>query len=128
MATKSQVYGWLAVAGLALYIRFFAPGMGPVPWAVNSEIYPEEYIGICGGMSPTVNWVCSVIMSTSFLSVADAIGLGGSFMVLLAVAVVAIVLVIIYMPETKGLTFDEVSNILKGRAYGKESLVEQAST
>nr|GEZ09705.1 inositol transporter 1 [Tanacetum cinerariifolium] len=45
--------GWLAVLGLALYIAFFAPGMGPVPWTVNSEIYPEAYRGICGGMSAT---------------------------------------------------------------------------
>ncbi|XLT01081.1 hypothetical protein HN51_050432 [Arachis hypogaea] len=34
----SQVYAWLAIVGLALYIIFFAPGMGLVPWAVNSEI------------------------------------------------------------------------------------------
>ncbi|XLR28294.1 hypothetical protein HN51_041620 [Arachis hypogaea] len=128
----SLVYGWLAVAGLALYIIFFAPGMGPVPWAVNTEIYPEEFRGICGGMSATINWVGSVIMSISFLSFVDAIGLGESFMILLAVACVAIVFVIFYMPETKGLTFEEVSNIWKEKAYGKdkniESMVEQAST
>ncbi|MED6185492.1 hypothetical protein PIB30_057604 [Stylosanthes scabra] len=117
---SSQVYAWLAIVGLALYIIFFAPGMGPVPWAVNSEIYPEEYRGLCGGMSATVNWVCSVIMSISFLSVVDAIGLGGSFMILLGVSVVAIVFVILYMPETKGLTFEEVSNIWMDRAYGKD--------
>ncbi|KAI7999794.1 putative inositol transporter 2 [Camellia lanceoleosa] len=33
-------YGWLALIGLALYIIFFSPGMGTVPWIVNSEIYP----------------------------------------------------------------------------------------
>ncbi|KAL1314790.1 hypothetical protein AAHE18_16G215200 [Arachis hypogaea] len=128
----SLVYGWLAIAGLALYIIFFAPGMGPIPWAVNTEIYPEEFRGICGGMSATINWVGSVIMSISFLSFVDAIGLGESFMILLDVACVAIVFVIFYMPETKGLTFEEVSNIWKEKAYGKdkniESMVEQAST
>ncbi|RYR05162.1 hypothetical protein Ahy_B06g085027 [Arachis hypogaea] len=67
----SLVYGWLAVAGLALYIIFFAPGMGLVPWAVNTEIYLEEFRGICGGMSATI-----VIMSINFLSFVDAIGLG----------------------------------------------------
>ncbi|MED6110708.1 hypothetical protein PIB30_045346 [Stylosanthes scabra] len=91
-----------------------------VPWTVNSEIYPEEYRGLCGGMSATMNWVCSVIMSISFLSVVDAIGLGGSFMILFGVSVLAIVFVIMYMPETKGLTFEEVSNIWMGRAYGKD--------
>jgi hypothetical protein len=29
-------YGWWSLAGLGLYIAAFAPGMGPVPWAVNS--------------------------------------------------------------------------------------------
>ncbi|XP_061360187.1 inositol transporter 1-like [Gastrolobium bilobum] len=128
----SQTFAWLAVFGLALYIAFFAPGMGPVPWAVNSEIYPEEYRGICGGMSATVNWICSVLMSTSFLSVVDAVGLGESFMILLAVAVISIGFVLIYMPETKGLTFEEVASIWKERAYGKdknkESLAEQATS
>lgn len=129
----SQTFAWLAIFGLALYIAFFAPGMGPVPWAVNSEIYPEEYRGICGGMSATVNWICSVIMSTSFLSVVDAIGLGESFMVLMAVAVLAVGFVITYVPETKGLTFEEVASIWKEKAYGKnknknkESLAEKAT-
>ncbi|KAK7270045.1 hypothetical protein RIF29_22920 [Crotalaria pallida] len=129
---NSSTLAWLAIFGLALYIAFFAPGMGPVPWAINSEIYPEEYRGICGGMSATVNWICSVIMSTCFLSVVDAIGLGESFMVLLAVCVIAFGFISIFMPETKGLTFEEVENIWKERAYGKdknkESLAEQASS
>ncbi|KAK9902342.1 hypothetical protein M0R45_001717 [Rubus argutus] len=43
--SSSGVLGWIAVVGLALYIAFFAPGMGPVPWTVNSEIYPEAYRG-----------------------------------------------------------------------------------
>ncbi|KAG4911363.1 hypothetical protein GLYMA_20G246500v4 [Glycine max] len=115
-----QTLGWIAILGLALYILFFAPGMGPVPWTVNSEIYPEEYRGLCGGMSATVNWICSVIMSTSFLSVVDAIGLGESFIILLVVSVIAIVFVIFLMPETKGLTFEEVAYIWKERAYGRD--------
>ncbi|KAL2485397.1 Inositol transporter 1 [Abeliophyllum distichum] len=39
-SSVNGLYGWMAVMGLALYISFFAPGMGPVPWTVNSEIYP----------------------------------------------------------------------------------------
>ncbi|MCI10348.1 inositol transporter 1-like, partial [Trifolium medium] len=42
-SSTNEVYGWLAVIGLGLYIGFFSPGMGPVPWTINSEIYPEEY-------------------------------------------------------------------------------------
>jgi MFS transporter, SP family, solute carrier family 2 (myo-inositol transporter), member 13 len=57
--------------------------------------------------------MCSVIiMSTGFLSIVDAIGLGQSFMVLLAVSVIAVGFVIFCMPETKGLTFEEVDHSL----------------
>ncbi|KAL9314502.1 hypothetical protein ACSQ67_019954 [Phaseolus vulgaris] len=46
-------YGWAALIGLALYIIFFSPGMGTVPWVVNSEIYPLRYRGVCGGIAST---------------------------------------------------------------------------
>ncbi|KAL2323832.1 hypothetical protein Fmac_022890 [Flemingia macrophylla] len=114
----SGLYGWLAVFGLALYIAFFSPGMGTVPWTVNSEVYPEEYRGICGGMSATVNWVSNLIVAQSFLSVADAVGTGPTFLIIAFIAVLAFVFVLVYVPETKGLTFDEVELLWKERAWG----------
>ncbi|CAK9144889.1 unnamed protein product, partial [Ilex paraguariensis] len=126
--STNGIYGWIAVLGLALYIAFFAPGMGPVPWTVNSEIYPESYRGICGGMSATVNWVSNLIVAQSFLSLAEAVGTGLTFLILAGVAVVAFVFVTMYVPETKGLTFEEVERIWKERAwgsgYGREALLE----
>ncbi|CAI9117286.1 OLC1v1018647C1 [Oldenlandia corymbosa var. corymbosa] len=112
------LYGWLAIVGLALYIAFFAPGMGPVPWTVNSEIYPQAYRGICGGMSATVNWISNLIVAQSFLSIAGALGIGPTFLIIAAIAVVAFVFVVVFVPETKGLTFEEVERIWKERAWG----------
>lgn len=115
-SSTSGLYGWIAVLGLALYIAFFAPGMGPVPWTVNSEIYPEAYRGLCGGMSATVNWISNLIVAQSFLSIAEAAGTGLTFLILAAVAVVAFIFVAVYVPETKGLSFEEVDIIWKERA------------
>lgn len=119
-SAQGQLYGWIAVIGLALYIAFFAPGMGPVPWTVNSEIYPEAYRGICGGMSATVNWISNLIVAQSFLSIADAVGTGPTFLILAAVAVVAFIFVAVLVPETKGLSFEEVERIWKEKAYGSD--------
>ncbi|KAJ3675405.1 hypothetical protein LUZ60_004447 [Juncus effusus] len=113
--------GNLAVLGLGLYILCFAPGMGPVPWAVNSEIYPEGYRGVCGGMSAMVNWGCNLAVSMSFLSVVEAVGTGFTFLILAGVTVVAIVFVAVFVPETKGLSFEEVERMWKERAGGRES-------
>ncbi|XP_073039846.1 inositol transporter 1 [Primulina eburnea] len=113
-------YGWIAVVGLALYIAFFSPGMGPVPWTVNSEIYPEAYRGLCGGMSATVNWISNLIVAQSFLSLAEAVGTGQTFLILAGVAVVAFIFVVLFVPETKGLSFEEVDKIWKERARGHD--------
>ncbi|VVB06244.1 unnamed protein product [Arabis nemorensis] len=115
------IYGWLAVIGLALYIAFFAPGMGPVPWTVNSEIYPQQYRGICGGMSATVNWISNLIVTQTFLSIAEAAGIGTTFLILAGIAVLAVIFVIVVVPETQGLTFFEVEQIWKKRAWGKNN-------
>ncbi|KAG6582016.1 Inositol transporter 1, partial [Cucurbita argyrosperma subsp. sororia] len=116
--------GWIAVIGLALYIAFFAPGMGPVPWTVNSEIYPEAYRGICSGMSATVNWVSNLIVAQTFLSLAEVAGTGPTFLILAGIAVLAVLFVVMYVPETQGLTFEEVERIWKERAWGRDSNTE----
>ncbi|KAJ7957391.1 inositol transporter 1 [Quillaja saponaria] len=129
--TTNGIYGWMAVLGLALYISFFAPGMGPVPWTVNSEIYPEAYRGICGGMSATVNWISNLIVAQTFLSIAEVLGTGTTFLILACIALCAFLFVMIYVPETKGLTFEEVEQIWKERAWGKDqntqTLIEQGN-
>ncbi|KAL9343070.1 hypothetical protein Peur_063501 [Populus x canadensis] len=129
--SSNELYGWIAVLGLALYIACFSPGMGPVPWTVNSEIYPEQYRGICGGMSATVNWISNLIVAQTFLSIAEAVGTGSTFLMLAGIAVLAVVFVIMYVPETMGLAFVEVEQIWKERAWGSsyntESLLEQGN-
>ncbi|KAJ6289405.1 hypothetical protein OIU76_025261 [Salix suchowensis] len=129
--SSNELFGWIAILGLALYIAFFSPGMGPVPWTVNSEIYPEQYRGICGGMSATVNWVSNLIVAQTFLSVAEAVGTGWTFVILAGIAVLAVVFVTVFVPETMGLTFVEVEQIWKERAWGSsyntESLLERGN-
>ncbi|KDO43487.1 hypothetical protein CISIN_1g010848mg [Citrus sinensis] len=131
-ASSSGVYGWIAVIGLALYIAFFAPGMGPVPWTLNSEVYPEQYRGICGGMSATVNWISNLIVAQTFLTVAELVGTGATFLILAGIAVLAVVFVILFVPETQGLTFLEVEQMWKERAWGSslntESLLEHGNS
>lgn len=108
-------YGWLAVVGLALYIIFFSPGMGTVPWIVNSEIYPLRFRGVCGGIAATANWVSNLIVAQSFLSLTEAIGTSWTFLLFGVISVVALFFVIIYVPETKGLPIEEVEKMLEMR-------------
>ncbi|MED6107911.1 Fibroblast growth factor 3 [Stylosanthes scabra] len=107
--------GWLAIVGLALYIFFFSPGMGTVPWVINSEIYPLRYRGVCGGMASTAVWVSNLIVSQSFLSVTVAIGTAWTFLIFGIISVIAILFILIFVPETKGIPMEEVENVLDDR-------------
>ncbi|AES99187.1 inositol transporter, putative [Medicago truncatula] len=107
--------GWLALIGLALYILFFSPGMGTVPWVINSEIYPLRYRGVCGGMASTSVWISNLIVSQSFLSLTQAIGVAWTFMLFGIVAVIASSFVLVFVPETKGVPIEEVEKMLQQR-------------
>lgn len=110
-------YGWLAVLGLVMYIAFFSPGMGPVPWTINSEIYPSKYRSMCGGIAATVCWISNLIVSESFLSLIDVLGTSKTFLVFSAIAVAAFLFVLAFVPETKGLSFEEVDKLWQGKSY-----------
>ncbi|CAL9099042.1 unnamed protein product [Musa acuminata var. zebrina] len=109
-------FGWLALIGLALYIIFFSPGMGTVPWIVNSEIYPLRFRGVCGGIAATANWISNLIVAQSFLSLTEAIGASWTFLIFGVISVIALFFVLICVPETKGLPIEEVEKMLEHRA------------
>lgn len=110
-------YGWLALIGLALYIISFSPGMGTVPWVVNSEIYPLRFRGVCSGAAATVVWITNLIVSQTFLSLTEAIGTSWTFFLFGVVSLVALFFVLVFVPETKGMPIEEIEKMLEVRAF-----------
>ncbi|KAL2622188.1 hypothetical protein R1flu_002393 [Riccia fluitans] len=109
-------FGWVAILGMALYICAFSPGMGPVPWAVNSEIYPLQFRGVFGGIAATANWMANLVVTQSFLSLTKAIGASYTFLLLSGIAILALLFVFLFVPETKGLSFEEMEKMWTARA------------
>lgn len=46
-------------------------GMGPMPWTVNSEIYPLWARSTGNACSAGVNWIFNVLVSLTFLHAAE---------------------------------------------------------
>lgn len=106
-------FGFLAVIFLGLYIIVYAPGMGTVPWIVNSEIYPLRYRGVGGGIAAVSNWTSNLIVSLSFLSLTKAIGSSGTFLLFAGFSFIGLVAIYFLVPETKGLQFEQVEKMLE---------------
>ncbi|PIA53032.1 hypothetical protein AQUCO_01000715v1 [Aquilegia coerulea] len=105
--------GIFAIIFLALYIISYSPGMGTAPWIVNSEIYPLRHRGICGGMAAMANWTANLIVSQTFLTLTKAVGSLYAFLVFAGFSFVGLLYIYWVVPETKGLSFEEVGKMLE---------------
>ncbi|KAI4365034.1 hypothetical protein MLD38_021054 [Melastoma candidum] len=106
-------FGFLAVILLGLYIITYSPGMGTVPWIVNSEIYPLRYRGTGGGIAAVSNWCSNLIVSETFLTLTEALGSAWTFLLFAGFSLIGLIFIYLLVPETKGLQFEEVEKMLQ---------------
>ncbi|GAB2224729.1 hypothetical protein Drorol1_Dr00005499 [Drosera rotundifolia] len=106
-------FGFLAVVLLGAYIISYSPGMGTVPWIVNSEIYPLRYRGIGGGLAAVSNWSSNLIVSETFLTLTEHLGSSGTFLLFAGFSAIGLICIYILVPETKGLPIEEVEQMLE---------------
>ncbi|KAF8692623.1 hypothetical protein HU200_039441 [Digitaria exilis] len=110
-------FGWLALVALGAYIVSYSPGMGSVPWLINSEVYPLRFRGVCGGIAAVANWASNLLVTQTFLSLTQALGTAGTFMLFCGVSAASFLLLFLLVPETKGLQFEEVEQMLGSDDY-----------
>ena len=103
---------WLPIAGMMLYLATFAPGMGPVPWAVNAEIYPKNTRDMGMAVSTGVNWAANCLVSLTFLSLLSLLGTWGGFLFYALQGILAFVTFLLLLPETKGISLDDMDTLL----------------
>lgn len=59
-------------------------GLGPMPWTINSEIYPMWARGTGNAIATAVNWVFNLIVSFTFLTMTENITKHGELFALLS--------------------------------------------
>lgn len=104
-------YSWMALLGLVFYLFCFAPGLGPVPWTVNSEIYPQWARSTGNALSTGTNWVFNVVISLTFLNLSRTLTYQGAFLLYSGFAFLGFIFVFLLLPETKGKPLEEIENL-----------------
>ncbi len=103
--------GWFAVACLMLYVASFAISLGPIFWLIIAEIYPLKIRGLAMSVATMANWASNLVVSLTFLTLAQALGLTGTFWLFGLLTVAAWLFVYFLMPETKGRTLEEIQEL-----------------
>nr|AEI98623.1 hypothetical protein 111O18.10 [Coffea canephora] len=102
---------WALVLSLVAtysYVMFFNLGLGPVTWVYSSEIFPLKLRAQGAGIGVAVNRFMNATVSMTFLSLSDALTIGGAFYLFAGVSVAAWLFFYFFCPETRGKALEDI--------------------
>ncbi|BGP42994.1 Plasma membrane low glucose sensor [Rhodotorula kratochvilovae] len=117
------------IAFVCIFIAFFAATWGPIAWVVTGEIYPTATRGKQMSMSTASNWLFNFAIGYATPYLVDnkpgSAGLGAKvFFIWGGVSVLAVLFVFFLVPETKGLSLEQVDILFRANksAIGSSKL------
>ncbi|KAL6636620.1 hypothetical protein ACP70R_024192 [Stipagrostis hirtigluma subsp. patula] len=104
----------VAVGALLLYVGSYQVSFGPISWLMVSEIFPLRTRGRGISLAVLTNFGSNAMVALAFAPLQELLGPENIFFLFGAIALLALVFVILNVPETKGLSLEEIeSKILK---------------
>jgi MFS family permease len=102
----------LVLAAIVGFVASFAISLGPVMWVLLSEIFPNQYRGVA--MSLVGFWNSAISASVTFIFPWELshFGSAGTFLGYGLMAAAALVFILLFIPETKGKSLEELEGIL----------------
>jgi SP family arabinose:H+ symporter-like MFS transporter len=98
-----------------LFIASHAIGQGAVIWVFISEIFPNHLRASGQAFGSTTHWILAAIIPSMIPFLFATIGPGIVFLVFAIMMVFQLLFVFVLMPETKGISLEELSEQLTKR-------------
>ncbi|XP_006037699.2 solute carrier family 2, facilitated glucose transporter member 12 isoform X1 [Alligator sinensis] len=115
------VLKWISLASLLVYVAAFSIGLGPMTWLLLSEIFPGGIRGRAIALTSSMNWGINLLISLTFLTVTDLIGLPWVCFIYTVMSLASLAFVIMFIPETKGCSLEQISMELAKQKYAKNT-------
>ncbi|CAJ1450170.1 unnamed protein product, partial [Effrenium voratum] len=107
-----SVTAWFSLLGMLFFRAAFSLSLGPLPYVMTSEFFAQEARAAGVGFCWAMNWLANFGVSLSFPVLAEAIpGSDGQaliFGIYMFFCVVALVFVLLLLPETNGVSLEAV--------------------
>lgn len=110
--TGNTTGNWV-LAGILLYISFFAISLGPLTFVVISEIFPTNIRGRAMSVAIFFLWLSVYIVSQSFPMLVEGIGEAYTFCIYMITSLAAFFFIWASVPETKGKTLEQIQEMWK---------------
>ena len=92
----------MITTGMYLFECFYSPGMGPVPFSYSAEAFPIQVRDVGMSWATATTWCFNFILAFSWPLLLTAFKPQGAFGWYAAWCLILWVLVLLFMPETKG--------------------------
>ncbi|GAA0173506.1 secondary carrier transporter [Lithospermum erythrorhizon] len=106
------------------YVAAFSIGMGPIGYVYCSEVFPMALRAQGCSIGVVLNRVMSGLISMTFLPLSSAVSTGGSFFIYSAIAAIGFVYFYLFLPETKGMTLEEIDQLFGSYIFWRLTLIE----
>ena len=101
---------YFAIVFCAIYIVSFSMSLGPIALLIISEIFPLKYRGSAMSVAIISNFIFNFITTGLFPISLYKFGGCITFLIFALICVISILFVYFVVPETKGLTLEEIEN------------------
>uniref|UniRef100_A0A0E0KKW0 Major facilitator superfamily (MFS) profile domain-containing protein n=1 Tax=Oryza punctata TaxID=4537 RepID=A0A0E0KKW0_ORYPU len=109
-----NTFPFVAVGALLLYVGSYQVSFGPISWLMVSEIFPLRTRGRGISLAVLTNFGSNALVTFAFSPLQEFLGPANIFLLFGAISLLSLVFVILKVPETKGLTLEEIeSKLLK---------------
>ena len=108
----STLVGPLVLTSLIGFIAFFAFSNGAVIWVYISEIFPNRVRARGQALGSFTHWFWCTLINFSFPVIVARVSIAAPFFFFSAMMVLQLVLVLRYLPETKGVSLEEMQRHL----------------
>jgi SP family myo-inositol transporter-like MFS transporter 13 len=111
----------VALLSMCLYLASFAPGMGTLPWTINSEMHPHWCRAQAASLTTSTNWITNLVVSLTFLSLIERIGRPSTFLLYALFSLIGYIVLYFCLPETKGVALEEVEHLYERHSAPRQS-------
>jgi MFS family permease len=105
--TLSNTAGAIALIAANAFVVFFGLSWGPTVWVLLGEMFNNRIRAAALGLAASAQWISNFLVSTSFPALAD-ISLGLAYGLYMAFALLSLLFVWQFVPETKGKQLEDM--------------------
>uniref|UniRef100_A0A182SUG4 Major facilitator superfamily (MFS) profile domain-containing protein n=1 Tax=Anopheles maculatus TaxID=74869 RepID=A0A182SUG4_9DIPT len=103
---------WLPVLALSIFVTLFSIGFGPVPWIMIGEVFAIDVKDLASSLATFTSYALSFMLSKTFNPLRNGLGEAGTFWLFGGFCLLGAIFVFLFVPETKGKTFDQIQKRL----------------